>query len=99
MRTWERNDPDRYRPIAAPLDRCAEILGVDLATIRRVAANVEPYVRADGIKVWSLMQLERQLRPDPGASGVAWGPVVHRGCSRAPSHLAETRMKPRDVEP
>jgi hypothetical protein len=23
--------PDFYRPIAAPLDRCAELLGVDLA--------------------------------------------------------------------
>ena len=70
MRTWERDDPDRYRPIAAPLDRCAELLGVDLATIRRVAANVEPYIRADGIKVWSLMQLERQLRPE--AFGHRW---------------------------
>jgi hypothetical protein len=29
-----------------------------------VAANVEPYIRVDGTKVWSLMQLERQLRPE-----------------------------------
>jgi hypothetical protein len=29
-----------------------------------VAASVEPYIRVDGIKVWSLMQLERQLRPE-----------------------------------
>jgi hypothetical protein len=64
MRTWERHDPDVGRPIAAPLERCAELLGVDLATIRRVAADVEPYVRSDGTKVWSLMQLERQLRPE-----------------------------------
>jgi hypothetical protein len=28
-----------------------------------LAANVEPYVRVDGTKVWSLMLLERQLRP------------------------------------
>jgi hypothetical protein len=42
---------------------CAEPLGVDLATVRKLAANVEPYVRVDGTKVWSLMQLERQLRP------------------------------------
>jgi hypothetical protein len=54
---------DLGRPIAAPLDRCAEPLGVDLATVRKLAANVEPYVRVDGTKVWSLMQLERQLRP------------------------------------
>jgi hypothetical protein len=52
------------RPIAAPLQRCAELLGVDLATLRRLAANVEPYVRADGTRIWSLMQLERQLRPE-----------------------------------
>jgi hypothetical protein len=64
VRTWEANDPDFGRPIAAPLDRCAELLGVDLATIREVAANVEPYFRVDGTKVWSLMQLERQLRPE-----------------------------------
>jgi hypothetical protein len=28
MRTWDA--PDFYRPIAAPLERCAELLGVDL---------------------------------------------------------------------
>jgi uncharacterized protein (TIGR02246 family) len=59
--TW--HDPDLGRPIAAPLERCAELLGVDLATICAAAANVEPYLRADGTRVWSLMQLERQLRP------------------------------------
>jgi hypothetical protein len=59
--TW--HDPDLGRPIAAPLERCAELLGVDLATIREAADNVEPYVRADGSRIWSLMQLERQLRP------------------------------------
>jgi hypothetical protein len=37
--------PGLCRPIAAPLERCAELLGVDLATIRELAANVEPYVR------------------------------------------------------
>jgi hypothetical protein len=52
------------RPIAAPLEQCAELLGVDLATIGAAAANVEPYVRADGTRIWSLMQLERQLRPE-----------------------------------
>jgi hypothetical protein len=60
--TW--HDPDLGRPIAAPLERCAELLGVDLATVCAAAANVEPYVRADGTKIWSLMQLERQLRPE-----------------------------------
>jgi hypothetical protein len=82
MRTWERDDPDRYRPIAAPLDRCAELLGVDLATLRRIAAKVEPYIRADGIEIWSLMQLERQLRPE--AFGPRWpGGYVTRRRPRA----------------
>jgi hypothetical protein len=60
--TW--HDLDFGRPIAAPLKQCAELLGVDLATVRDLAAKVEPYLRADGAKVWSLMQLERQLRPE-----------------------------------
>jgi hypothetical protein len=62
VRAW--HDPDVGRPIAAPLQRCAELLGVDLTTIQEVAANVEPYLRADGTRIWSLMQLERQLRPE-----------------------------------
>jgi hypothetical protein len=63
MQAWEAHDPTLHRPIAAPLERCAELLGVDLATVLRAAAHVEPYVRIDGTEVWSLMQLERQLRP------------------------------------
>ena len=62
MGTW--HDPDLGRPIAAPLERCAELLGVDLATIQAVAASVEPYICADGTRIWSLMQLERRLRPE-----------------------------------
>ena len=62
MGTWQ--DPDLGRPIAAPLERCAELLGVDLATVRELADKLEPYVRADGTRIWSLMQLERQLRPE-----------------------------------
>jgi hypothetical protein len=60
--TWH----DLYvgRPIAAPLEQCAELLGIDLATVRELAAKVEPYIRADGASIWSLMQLERQLRPE-----------------------------------
>jgi hypothetical protein len=58
--TW--HDLDLGRPIAAPLERCAELLGVDLDTICEAASNIEPYLRADGTRIWSLMQLERQLR-------------------------------------
>jgi hypothetical protein len=60
--TW--HDSELGRPIAAPLERCAELLSLDLATIGEAAANVEPYRRADGTKIWSPMQLERQLRPE-----------------------------------
>jgi len=60
--TW--HDPELGRPIAAPLERCAQLLGVDLAAICELAADIEPYIRADGTKVWSLMQLERRLRPE-----------------------------------
>jgi isocitrate/isopropylmalate dehydrogenase len=38
--------------------------GVDLVTIREAATTVEPYIRIDGTRIWSLMQLERQLRPE-----------------------------------
>ena len=50
--------------MAAPLERCVELLGVDLAAIGAAAANVEPYLRSNGTRIWSLMQLERQLRPE-----------------------------------
>jgi len=81
MRTWEAHDLDVNRPIAAPLERCAELLGVDLATVRRVAAKVEPYVRSDGTRVWSLMQLERQLRPE--AFGRVRGGYISRRRAQA----------------
>ena len=61
MGTWQDL---RGPPIAAPLERCAELLGIDLATVRELAAKLEPYIRADGTRIWSLMQLERQLRPE-----------------------------------
>jgi hypothetical protein len=76
MRTWEARDPDFGWPIVAPLEPCAELLGVELATIRKVAAKVEPYVRADGTRIWSLMQHERQLRPE--AFGQRRGGYVDR---------------------
>jgi hypothetical protein len=60
--TW--HDPDLGGPIAAPLERCAELLGVDLVTVHEAATNVAPYICADGTRIWSLMQLERQLRPE-----------------------------------
>jgi hypothetical protein len=77
MQAWEVHDPPPSRPIAAPLERCAELLGVDLATISEAAAHIQPYVRVDGTKVWSLMQLEQ----DYGArmAGVAGHPYAAAG--------------------
>jgi hypothetical protein len=40
--TWEADDPAYSRPIAAPLERCAELLGVNLATIQEAAAHIPP---------------------------------------------------------
>jgi hypothetical protein len=69
--------------------RCAELLGVDLATIGQAATHVQPYVRIDGTKVWSLMQLERQLHP-PGL----WpgpGRLHHPSPDPGDHHLNRTR--------
>jgi hypothetical protein len=81
MSAWEAHDPTLSRPIAAPLERCVELLGVDLEDIREAAAYVEPYLRVDGTKVWSLIQLERHLRPD--AYGRVRGGYIARRRPRA----------------
>jgi hypothetical protein len=51
MPAWDAHDPTVIGPVAAPLEQCAELLGVDLAAIREAAAHVEPYVRVDGTKL------------------------------------------------
>ena len=46
---WQLLQPRwRLQYRAAPLERCAELLGIDLAIASRAAAKVEPYIRADG---------------------------------------------------
>jgi hypothetical protein len=67
--TWR--DPDLGRPIAAPLERCAELLGVDLATVCVLAGRIQPYIRADGTKVWSLMRLSGSSGQRRSAGGAA----------------------------
>jgi hypothetical protein len=54
--TW--HNPGLGRPIA-PLERCAVLLSVDLASLRKAAVKVKPYICADGTRIWSLTQLER----------------------------------------
>jgi hypothetical protein len=60
----EPQDQTLTWPVAASLERCAELLGVELAAVAAAAAHVEPYLRVDGTKIWSLTQLERHLHPD-----------------------------------
>jgi hypothetical protein len=64
MQAWETQEQTLTWPVAAPLERCAELLGVELAAVAAAAAHVEPYLRVDGTKIWSLTQLERHLHPD-----------------------------------
>jgi len=90
--TW--HDPDLGRPIAAPLERCAELLGVDLPTVRELAAIVEPYIRADGTRIWSLMLLDRQLRPE--AFGRRRGGYIDRRGTPDRRHIDAERAS--DVE-
>jgi hypothetical protein len=83
VRTWELHAPAYSRPIAAPLERCAELLGVDSAIVQRAAADVEPYIRVDG-KVWSLMRLECQRHAE--AYGRVRGGYVSRRRRLARDH-------------
>jgi hypothetical protein len=76
VQTWDAKHPEFSWPVAAPLERCAELLRVDLATVRKAAANIEPYIRSDGTEIWSLMQLERGLHPE--AFGRVWGGYISR---------------------
>ena len=77
--SYRHADVGRARLLPADCGAARPVRGAArrrLATVREVAANVEPYIRADGIKVWSLMQLERQLRP--GAFGRRRGGYIDR---------------------
>ena len=62
--TYESKDDAGHKFWVARYGRYAIRIDVDLAVVSRAAANVEPYLRADGTRIWSLMQLERQLRPE-----------------------------------
>jgi hypothetical protein len=79
------------------LERCSELLGVDLATVCRAAADVEPYVRADGTKVWSLMQMELRLRPE--AYGRVRGGYLAAAASTPPAHEAVGQLGYRNGSP
>jgi hypothetical protein len=75
----------RGGPAAASLEQCAELLGTDLTVVREAAAKVEPYVRVDGTEVWSLMQLERQPRPEASARAAL--------AATSPAEAVRTRVR------
>jgi hypothetical protein len=81
MQAWVARDQTLTWPVVAPLERCAEFPGVELAAVSAAAAQVEPYLRVDGNKVWSLMQLERHLHLD--AYGRVRGGYIARRRPRA----------------
>jgi hypothetical protein len=51
-------------PIAAPLERVAELLRVDLADVTEAAQRVAPYTTADGRRLWSVKLIERAIDPN-----------------------------------
>jgi hypothetical protein len=74
--------------------RCAELLGVDLASLREAAAKVEPYTRADGARIWSLVLMSTTVIASSRSA-----PSSPATCSRSsppttapsPCSAAETR--------
>jgi hypothetical protein len=51
-------------PIAAPLERVAKLLRVDLGVVTEAAERVAPYITADGRSLWSVKLIERAIDPD-----------------------------------
>ena len=70
MPAWNVPDPTLPRPIAAPLERCAELLGVDLVALQKAAAHVEPYLRIAGARDAALIRphLRNRVASDPSIS-------------------------------
>jgi hypothetical protein len=53
QRAWRKGS----RPVAATLEQCAKLLGVDLAQVEAAAVGLEPYEHADGTPRWSVRAL------------------------------------------
>jgi hypothetical protein len=60
MELWDRID-GLSGPVAATLPDCASLLGVELAAVQDVAAEVTPYLHADGSPRWSVAELADRL--------------------------------------
>lgn len=83
MSTWEENERAASGPAAAPLEDCAELLGVPLEQLRQVAAQVKPYRHAAGHNVWSLYLLDRAMHPERYGRSTGGAPTRRRAGSRA----------------
>jgi hypothetical protein len=63
--TWRSTRTSLPRACSSPARLHQPLLEVPLCLLQpgrpQLAANVEPYLCADGTKVWSVMQFERQL--------------------------------------
>ena len=76
----DRPSPGRFAALLG--ERCAELgLGSELAAVAGRRPRSAVYLRVDGTKVWSLMQLERHLHPD--AYGRVRGGYIARRRPRA----------------
>ena len=62
MQAWEAHDPTLTRPIAAPLERCAELLGVDLGVV--AVAVVQEDVNLARVELQRLGVESAQLESD-----------------------------------
>jgi hypothetical protein len=63
---WVAAEHGWSRPVAAPLERCAELLGVTVDRLAPVAARIEPYQHAKRLPV---------LEPEPARAGAVAGAV------------------------
>jgi hypothetical protein len=64
-------------PIAAPLERVAKLLRVDLADVTAAAERIAPYITANGQRLWSVKLIERAIDPDAR-------PWLRRGSNPSP---------------
>jgi hypothetical protein len=79
---WKVSERQYYRrPIAAPLEECAWVLGDPEAEVRRAAEGIKPYRHADGHPVWSVFLIERALHPERFDKAKAGAPTRRRGAN------------------
>jgi hypothetical protein len=82
MNAWHEHEAIIGTPVAAPLAKCAQLLGVTLDELKLIAEQVEPYQHAEGYPVWSVYQLDRHLHPENYGRATGGTPTLKaRGAS------------------